>query len=133
MTCSKCHKKIGSITGIGTAYAQTLAGNNICYACCAVLDKEDMRRYGEFNGYYVHERKPEVKLRFGERRYYHGANAGSVTNWPGSFIIPCYRAVRSVNNFGAERTDFWFIFEGREWHGVNIGDNQIARCKQKKG
>ena len=92
MNCSKCHKKIG------VGYAQTLAGNKICDTCCAVLDKEEMLRDGKFTGYYVHERKPSVRLRF-----------------------------------GAERTDFWFVFEGAEWHGVNIGDNPNARCKRKKG
>lgn len=39
---------------------------------------------------------------------------------------------RSKNSFGAERNDFWFIFEGKKYWGVNIGDNQIARVKRVK-
>lgn len=39
-----------------------------------------------------------------------------------------YRTSR--NNWGAKRTDVWFRFDGSIWHGVNIGDNDIVRCKR---
>lgn len=38
----------------------------------------------------------------------------------------------SRNNWGAQRTDVWFNFDGSVWHGVNIGDNDIVRCKRTK-
>lgn len=40
----------------------------------------------------------------------------------------------SRNNFGAQRMDVWFTGpDGKQWHGVNIGDNDIVRCKRLKG
>jgi hypothetical protein len=56
-----------------------------------------------------------------------------VTNWPGSLSLPVSSVRHSRNNFGAQRTDVWFRFDGADWHGVNVGDNQILRCKRLKG
>lgn len=56
------------------------------------------------------------------------------TNWPGTLRFRIGGAVRhSRNNFGARRIDVWFSAQGREWHGVNLGDSQILRCKRLKG
>lgn len=63
-------------------------------------------------------------------RYVNGklANVGS---WDGSVRFSCsYRESR--NNWGAQRTDVWFAIDGRKWHGVNLGDNNIVRCKRLK-
>lgn len=46
--------------------------------------------------------------------------------------FPCYNVRKSRNNFGAQRTDVDFSFDGSRWHGVNIGDNQILRVKRCK-
>lgn len=47
--------------------------------------------------------------------------------------FPIFPYRKSRNNFGAERIDLWFRFDGSLWHGVNIGDNDIVRCKRTKG
>lgn len=39
---------------------------------------------------------------------------------------------QSRNNWGAVRTDVWFQANGQNWWGVNIGDNDIVRCKRLK-
>ncbi len=41
-----------------------------------------------------------------------------------------YRTSR--NNWGANRTDVWFRFDGSTWHGVNVGDNDIVRVRRTK-
>jgi hypothetical protein len=38
----------------------------------------------------------------------------------------------SRNNFGARRMDVWFYIDGKRWHGVNLGDNDILRVKKNK-
>lgn len=38
----------------------------------------------------------------------------------------------SRNNFGAQRMDVWFRAFGANWHGVNVGDNDILRVKKTK-
>ena len=45
---------------------------------------------------------------------------------------PVLCARDSVNNFGAQRRDVWFRCDGSIWHGVNLGDNDIVRCKRTK-
>lgn len=42
------------------------------------------------------------------------------------------RSRESVNNWGAKRLDVWFLANGQAWHGVNVGDNDIVRCKRIK-
>ena len=39
---------------------------------------------------------------------------------------------RSTNNFGAERTDFWFVHEGKRYHGVQVGDTNLASVREVK-
>jgi hypothetical protein len=46
------------------------------------------------------------------------------------FTVARYRTSR--NNFGATRTDVWFYLDGKTWHGVNVGDNDILRVKKNK-
>lgn len=38
----------------------------------------------------------------------------------------------SRNNWGVQRTDVWFKANGQNWWGVNLGDNDIVRCKRIK-
>lgn len=87
-----------------------------CYCCCAENDKEQMRRTGR-------------------ACLYLNAKTREVTNWPGSLRLRCGPARKSWHNFAGRngRTDVWFTFEGDTWHGVNIGDNDILRCKRTKG
>lgn len=41
------------------------------------------------------------------------------------YVPNCWRQVK--------RTDYWFTGpDGKAWHGVNIGDNDIVRCKRLK-
>lgn len=42
------------------------------------------------------------------------------------------RMTRSRNNWGVRRTDVWFRCDGATWHGVNLGDNDIVRCRRNK-
>jgi hypothetical protein len=57
-----------------------------------------------------------------------------VGTWEGSFKFQVCNVNTSRNNWGAKRTDMWFVGpDGKTWHGVNIGDNDILRCKRIKG
>ena len=60
--------------------------------------------------------------------------AWSASDWTEIHRIPILAQRRSFHNFaGANgRTDVWFRLDGSEWHGVNIGDNQILRVKRNK-
>lgn len=54
---------------------------------------------------------------------------GMVGTWDKSYTWPIDHARESRNNFGATRIDCWFHACGHRWHGVNVGDNDIVRCK----
>lgn len=45
---------------------------------------------------------------------------------------PVYRTTSSRNNWGVLRQDVWFRTNGQNWWGVNLGDNDIVRCKRIK-
>jgi hypothetical protein len=101
----------------------------VCYKCCAEDDRRSMIETGKATLYLVkREIAPAV----------HGAGplmCYFITNWPGSLEFKVGGAVRhSRHNIAGSRTDAWFTGpDGKEWHAVNIGDNQIARCRRLKG
>jgi hypothetical protein len=128
----------------------------ICYACCATNDKRDMIETGRAALYLTHEDSPprgfyllgshtsagwyktreeaEKALRPGLRIKPDVLRVYYASNWPGSLKLRIGGAVRhSQNNWGAHRVDVWFTGpDGRPWWGVNIGDNQILRCRRIK-
>src|SRR3990167_3665713 len=60
-----------------------------------------------------------------------GANGDGmvVQDWSGTFRIKPDRVRKGRHNIGRTRWDVWFTYEGQRWHGVNVGDNQILRCR----
>lgn len=56
-----------------------------------------------------------------------------VTDWPGRHKWQPHHYSIGAHNIAGSRLDVWFTDEhGREWHGINIGDNQILRCTRLK-
>lgn len=112
----------------GMGYGLTLEGQKICYACCAKRDEEEMRANGKIT-LYLTGVAPKIK------RGYVINDAWLITNWPGSLkFTPMGQSVKvSQTNWGLNRYDVWFAFEGFIWHGVSIGDNsELLRCKRTK-
>ncbi len=59
---------------------------------------------------------------------------GDVGNWTGEHRWHIRHSRDSWHNMAGKRTDLWFTGpDGKNWHGVNIGDNDIVRCKRVKG
>jgi hypothetical protein len=125
--CVDCKQTKSIPKGVGgTGYARTDDGL-VCYACCAIRDKKYMRDNGRHDGLYLVLSPPEE----GEK----GSKKWEVTNWPGTLRFRVLR-IRTSDHaaFGRilkdGRSDVWFAFDGYVWHGVNIGDQQICRCKK---
>lgn len=131
--CGLCARKKNSNL-CGTGYAQctksetlalphgaklTIPEGKICYECVARWDTAYMFTHGK-NGLYLK----------GHKDIDGTLHDCVVTNWPGSLSIPCRVISRSRNNMGAQRIDVRFKFQGAEWTGTNIGDNDIVRCKR---
>jgi len=102
----------------GTGYARIgKSKRKVCYACCATRDASDMRKTGRATLYLT-------KL----------GNGYEVSNWPGTLKLPVVCAKEGRHNIAGKRVDVWFRFEGREWHGVQVGEwTQICRAKALKG
>lgn len=124
-TCKRCRQILPvhgagvlNYTG-GTGYATDRRRRKTCYACCAEVDKAEMRKRGRILLYLSRD----------------GSAYWKITNWPGTLTIYPTRASSSrCWGFGREypRHDVRFLFEGQRWYGVNQGDNQILRCRRVK-
>lgn len=57
-----------------------------------------------------------------------------IQQWAGKVVAYPQTLRKSWHNMAGKngRTDVSFSFAGFRWHGVNIGDNQILRCKACK-
>lgn len=56
-----------------------------------------------------------------------------VGTWDSSTLFMVCNQNSSWHNIGGKRIDLWFRDpDGATWHGVNIGDNDIVRCKRNK-
>jgi hypothetical protein len=112
--CHQCGGIFGRGDSLGTGYAVDREDNLTCYACCAVNDARELR-----------EAAPGTRI----VHYYNGAE---VINWPGTLRIKPYAVKHSRNNWNAPRVDVWFRFEGKHFHGVQLGDNEILRVRVLK-
>jgi hypothetical protein len=116
-----CHTcgKVFVATEHSPGYGEDKEGFRHCFACCALLDAQAMRRTGKAT-LYLSDQTP-------------GVDRPRLTNWPGTLSITPTRVKRAkVRAFGhlIDRYDVWFIFEGTQWWGVNQGNNQICRCRK---
>ena len=111
--CPRCHRPFSDFaTPCTTGYGTLPSGEQICFACCADEDRKEMREKGRITLYLTdHE----------------------VTNWPGTLRFKVLEKRSSYHNMVGRngRTDVWFKDEaGNRWHGVNIGNSQILRCRK---
>jgi hypothetical protein len=119
-----------------TGYGVHADGSKHCYACCAEQDKKTMRDTGRTVLYL--SMSGDANTAHGTTlarpicgSYYYGQHR--VTNWPGSLELPVHGIKVGRHNIAGRRYDFWFAFEGTQWHGVQYGDyTQIAHCKRLK-
>lgn len=108
----------------GSGYA-IWRDEKICYPCSGKIELLDMSATGKGMLYLTGAPAQGVGA-FGQRF--------TVSDWPGSFKFDVYGLKHSHHNFaGANgRRDFYFDYEGRVWHGVNIGDMDCARVYRTK-
>lgn len=118
--CSDC----GNVThrepdDCSTGYGRRADGGLVCFQCCAVSDLDKMIREGRATLYLSKDK----------------AGAWRVGNWPGSLSFHAMSVSQSRNGggFGCQRTDAYFVGpDGWEWHAINRGDMDIARCRRTR-
>ena len=104
----------------GTGYGIVREGGvekTVCYDCCGKRDRADMSATGRAILYLTE-----------------GPDGALVANWPGTLKFRVRYKKAGSHNIARRRVDVWFNdCEGREWHGVQLGDfSQICRCRRSK-
>ena len=114
--CDTCGAKCVP-TSCTPGYGEDQEGKRHCFACCGKRDKEGMLETGR-------------AVLYLSRSQIDGE--WHVSNWPGTLKIWC-QVSRGRHNIAGVRYDVRFIFGGKQWSGVQYGDNtQICRCRRLK-
>lgn len=118
-TCN--HPQISD--GCTTGYAVLPSGERVCYDCAAQIELADLLIHG--NGYLY------LSNNCAGKGTWHG---WQVSNWTGKICAHVVAVTRGRHNIARSRYDAWFVLPGDDclWHGVNIGDSQILRCRRTK-
>jgi len=98
----------------------------------AIADNEiasHNRQLADFQIEAMKRGEPQALYLFGNATIGENTQVGT---WDSSHKWHCFQTRHSQNNWGAKRIDVWFNFDGHTWHGVNIGDNDIVRCRRNK-
>jgi len=116
-TILDCGHKPSPHSNITGGYGEDAQGKTSCYECCAKSDIEYMDKEGKIMLYLCTDNHKD-----------------RVTNWPNSLSFPVKHFTVGHHNFAGVRYDVWFEdHNGRQWHGVQYGDNtQICHCKRSK-
>lgn len=120
--CSICGKELlppkADELSVGYAIFEDL---KVCYECCATLEERAMDETG-------------IAVLYLSQNTERGRTTYSVTNWPGTLKFMPIGVKKGKHNWiNVPRYDVWFLDKhGNEWHGINLGDNQILRCRRNK-
>lgn len=126
--CDRCGQDKTHNEPHTTGYGVNDAGQKVCFACCAEVDREQMIATGRACLYLTYT-SPVVL-----RGNYKPIGNATVSNWPGTLKISAtFRKGR--HNIAGTRYDVWFTGpDGKSWHGVQYGENtQICHCRRMKG
>jgi hypothetical protein len=118
--CDRCGIDLTTYqTPCTTGYAIDGNGKRICFACCGVLDEDQMIACG----------RALLYLTLG-----HGQERLKLTNWPSSLVFGVADMRTGRHNLTGKRYDVWFHGpDGYMWHGVQFGDNtQICHCRRTR-
>ena len=127
--CSQCNEHKPITTGSSAGFAQDDKGNKICYACCAIQDKQWMQDHNTIT-LYLTINEPEPFYQRVRQGYW---AKGKVTNWPGSLSYPC-TIKAGKHNWARVQYSIWFTDDtGQRWYGRQVGNNtQLCHCRKLK-
>jgi hypothetical protein len=115
--CFRCKKQIIHNEPHTTGYGLDRAHHKICFACCAIVDENQMIKNGKIVLYLVTK---------------DGINF--ITNWPGTLSFAVQKIKESRHNIAGVRRDAWFKDKNKSvWHGVQFGHwSQLCHCKKNR-
>ena len=119
--CCKCGKPCKP-SGISAGYAVDKDGNHYCYTCSSKHEEQTLRELPIGGKTYLYLTFDKENCRW------------KLQNWTGLLSIPIYSVKRGRHNFAGNRYDFWFVYHGNTYHGVQYGDNtEVATVTRIKG
>ena len=123
--CSQCNEHKPITTGSSAGFAQDDKGNKICYACCAIQDKQWMKDHNTITLYLTID-NPHRQVGFWSR--------GKITNWPGTLEYQAHIR-KGYHNWAGVQYSVWFKDDtGQVWYGRQVGnDTQLCHCRKIKG
>lgn len=134
--CHDCRQERPVTFDGGTGYGLDESGNQVCYECCGVRDRQYMETHDRILLYLV--KRPDAPLRterMGSKvwEYLHPAD-WEVTNWPGTLRFPVVDITKGRHNLAGVRYNVYFNDHlGRPWYGVQYGDmTQVVHCRRVK-
>jgi hypothetical protein len=117
--CQSCHRELPTNKSGGTGYGITKSGKKICYECAGKAELKEIagKSGGDKHTFYLIKKDGKVVI----------------SNWPGSYQFPVHSMTSGKHNMAGKRLDVWFKDHmGHEWHGINIGDNDLVRAVKIK-
>lgn len=129
ITCGICGEDC-TPKGCGTGYATQADGLKVCYSCAGWDELVTMRDTGKGTLYLTMDGENNGPCFIPKHRF--SGVCGSLSNWPGTFKINV-AAYQGRHNMARTRYDVWFKAFGRNWHGVQYGENtQLCQCRATK-
>lgn len=115
--CAKCGLEKEVQKNGGTGYATNSSDEKICYSCCAIED----------TAYMINNDRIVLYLSKSSRGFW------QITNCPGTLIISNPQVKIGKHNIAGYRYGVWFTYAGKNWHGVQYGENtEILHCRKVK-
>ena len=125
LTCGHAPSEHSSFA---TGYGSDNDGNTYCYDCCADRERASMTETGSATLCLVESPNPKKIGSDGTMPDV------EITDWAGKLRFRPGTMRKGQHNMARTRTDVWFRGpDGREWHGVQYGENsQVLHCKRSK-
>ena len=126
--CFRCGGDFIKNYDFDTGYGIDRNGHKICFKCCGEIDRQELDSLEIGGKGVIHylTSKTEV-LDWGKKTTY------EVSNWPGSMRFNVF-CKEGRHNFAGVRRDVWFSYNGKNFHGVQYGNNsELCYIKRVKG
>ena len=129
MHCENCKRNVDKLHTVMWYDHQV---RKLCTTCNEREEMKFMRKYGVVDLYLWYEVK-DVKATPASTTSIRMNVPVGVGMWTSNdYVFPVIAWNTGKHNICGDRIDVWFRFDGEIWHGWNVGNHDIVRCKRTK-